>query len=146
MVTVADLHGCALCGGPASHHPVQGFGHMDDTKLGLTTTKGFVEPSPDLLARRQARRMIGGHEIAEFNSITGEPVTNLIRTTCSICESPTLTTPERAEISRCGACIAATTTGLPGADIAPNSCTCPLGPEDAHFSDCPWFVPAVNRG
>lgn len=20
------------------------------------------------------------------------------------------------------------------------NCTCPLGPEDAHFPDCPWYI------
>lgn len=104
MVTVPDVNGCALCPVPEAGHPVQGFGHMDDTKKKLTTTKDFVAPSPDLIARRQRARTAGGYEIAETHPVTGEPTTHFVRSHCR-CGATALATLEHASNPRCSSCI-----------------------------------------
>jgi hypothetical protein len=54
LVTVANVNGCALCGLTEDRHPVQGFGHMDDTVRKVVTTKAFVRPSANLIGRASA--------------------------------------------------------------------------------------------
>lgn len=104
MVTVADLNCCALCPLPEAAHPVQGFGHMDDTKNGRTTLKDFVAPSADLLAHRRQARMDGRYEIAEVHPATGEPTTHFVRAACR-CGATALATREQAAHARCSACV-----------------------------------------
>jgi hypothetical protein len=104
LVRVANINGCALCGLTPSRHPVQGFGHMDDTENELITTKEFIRPLASLLARRRAYRTLDGRELAGIDEDTGEPNTDLVRTTCR-CGAATIVTPSRADIARCGACI-----------------------------------------
>lgn len=111
MLVTPNINGCALCGLFASQHPVQGFGHMNDTKAGLITTKEFVKPTADLIARRKQYRTLNGLELAETNSATGEPTTDLVRTTCR-CGNATLVTPSRVVIARCGPCIRAAGEGI----------------------------------
>jgi hypothetical protein len=112
MLVTPDLLGCAWCGAPAERHPVQGYGHMNDTKNGLVTSKDFAEPSADLVERRRAYRTANGRELAGIDSDTGEPNTDLVRATCR-CGATTIVTPSRADIARCGACISADATGEP---------------------------------
>jgi hypothetical protein len=105
VLVTPNLLGCAWCGAPVDRHPVQGFGHMNDTKNGLVTSKDFVEPSADLVARRRAYRTANGRELAGFDPSTGEPNTDLVQATCR-CGAATIVTPSRADIARCGSCIA----------------------------------------
>jgi hypothetical protein len=106
LIVVADLDGCALCGLTEGRHPVLGFGHMNDTRNGLVTTKLFVKPSTDLLRERRAARRVDGYDIAEFHPVTGEPTTHFVRTTCR-CGADALATRERVAAARCSACITA---------------------------------------
>jgi hypothetical protein len=112
MIVTPNLNGCALCGLAPEQHPVQGFGHMNDTKRKLATAKDFIEPATDLVARRRAYRTANGRELAGIDSDTGEPNTDLVRAACR-CGATTIVTPSRADIARCGACISADATGGP---------------------------------
>ncbi|MFI5891967.1 hypothetical protein ACIA5D_17840 [Actinoplanes sp. NPDC051513] len=77
LVTVACVHGCALCGIPEGTHGERlGLGHLSDD-----APKTFVAPSDLLLVRRFRERQAGGREIAAFHPITGQPITNL----CEVC-------------------------------------------------------------
>jgi hypothetical protein len=80
---------------------------MDDTVNGLTTTKDFVKPSPELLVKRYAARYASGHQVAAIDSQTGAHATHLVRVACSRdgCPAETLATEEHAKTALCGPCL-----------------------------------------
>lgn len=99
VVTTPHPDGCALCGLPEDGHDQRyGMAH-----LGTGRPTSYVRPSPDLLARRKARRVVDCREIAEFHPVTGEVTTHFVRVTCA-CGAGLVATPERAATARCEAC------------------------------------------
>ena len=97
------IWGCALCGLALGSHPaeVHGLGHLHDHASGRC---GYVAPSDELQAAREGARLRDGYRIAGFDSVTGQPNTHLVATTCA-CGATALATPERVVGALCGDCM-----------------------------------------